>query len=176
MTTRQLNIVATLLSVFIPVTVLILLTPDLLPKLNLPFDPYALPKFYAGINAFTAFILLAALYFIKKKNMKVHMRLIYTAMSLSAIFLVCYILYHWSTDPTSYGGQGIMRNVYYFLLLSHILLSAVLTPFVLFTFVRGFTGQYDRHKRLARWAFPMWLYVCVSGVLCYLMIAPYYPV
>ncbi len=168
------NIVAIILSIAIPLAVAVLMNPRL-PKLTLPFDPYMLPPFYAAINGFTALLLLAALYFIKKRNIVMHQRMIYAAMILSAIFLVCYVLYHSSTQPTSFGGEGTVRYVYYFFLISHIILSAVIVPFVLFTFIRGFTRQDARHRKLAKWTFPLWLYVAVTGVVCYLMIAPYYP-
>ena len=171
---KTLNRWAAFISIAIPAAVLVLMTPDLLPKLQLPFDPYILPPFYAVINALTAVVLLAALYFVKQKNIVMHQRLVYVAMGFSLVFLVSYVLYHSATDPTTYGGEGLLRKVYYFLLISHIILSAVVVPFVLFTFVRGFTGQVEKHRKLAKIAFPLWLYVAVTGVVCYLMLAPYY--
>jgi len=186
---KRLNLVAIVLSIVIPGVVLILLTPGLVPKISLPFDPYHLPPFYATLNAITAFVLITALYFIKQKNIVMHQRMIYIAMGLSFLFLVGYILYHWSTEPTRFGDLnhdgivsleekaklGLSRTIYYFLLISHILLSAIVVPFVLFTFVRGFTGQVEKHRKIAKWAFPLWLYVAVTGVICYLMLAPFYP-
>jgi len=186
---KQLNLVSIVLSIAIPAIVLILLTPGLVPKISLPFDPYSLPPIYATLNGITAVVLVIALYFIKQKNITMHQRMIYIAMGFSFLFLVGYILYHWSTEPTRFGDLnhdgvvsleekaklGASRMVYYFLLLSHILLSAIVVPFVLFTFVRGFTGQVEKHRKIAKWAFPLWLYVAVTGVICYLMIAPYYP-
>lgn len=163
------------LSMAIPLAVLLLLSPGLIPRISLPFDPYLLPPFYATINGLTAIILCLALYFIKQKNVARHMQLIYIAMGLSVIFLISYVLYHWSTEPTGYGGDGLWRNVYYFFLLTHILLSGIVVPFVLFTFIRGLTGQIEKHRALAVWTFPIWLYVAVTGVICYLMLAPYYP-
>lgn len=172
---KKLNIASAILSVLIPGVVLVLLTPGLIPKLSLPFSPYVLPPFYATINAITAVILVLAVYFVKQKKIQLHMRLIYVAMGLSIIFLISYILYHWSAEPTSFGGEGPIRGVYYFILISHIILSGVVVPFVLFTFVRGFTGQVEKHRKLAKWTFPLWFYVAVSGVVSYLMLAPYYP-
>ncbi len=171
---KTLNRWVAFFSIAIPGAVLILMTPGLLPKFQLPFDPYILPPFYAVINGLTAFVLLAALYFVKQKNIVLHQRLIYVAMGLSLIFLVSYILYHGSTEPTSYGGEGLGKKIYYFFLISHILLSGIVVPFVLFTFVRGYTGQVEKHRKLAKWSFPLWLYVAVSGVICYVMLAPYY--
>ncbi len=192
-TTKQiekLNLLAGIISIVVPGAVLVLMTPDLLPKLQLPFNPLILPPIYATINALTAVVLLAALYFIKQKNVVMHSRMIYTAMVFSVLFLIGYILYHSSSDPTKYGDLdhdglisdleaakiGIAKSIYYFFLISHILLSAIIVPFVLFTFVRGYTGQVEKHRKLAKWSFPMWLYVAVSGVICYLMLAPYYPI
>jgi len=186
---KRLNGIAIILSIVIPGLVLVLLTPGAVPKINLPFSPYSLPPIYATLNGITAFVLVLALYFVKQKNIVMHQRMIYVAMGLSFFFLIGYILYHWSADPTRFGDLnydgvvsveekaklGASRMVYYFLLISHIILSAIVVPFVLFTFVRGFTGQIEKHRKIARWAFPLWLYVAVTGVVCYLMISPFYP-
>jgi len=170
---KRMNRVAIALSIAVPLLVAILMNPRM-PKLTLPFDPYILPPFYATINAVTAIVLILAVYFIKQRKIVLHQRMIYIAMGLSVIFLLSYVLYHSSTQPTSYGGQGTIRSIYYVLLISHIILSAVVIPFVLFTFIRGFTRQDERHRKIAKWTFPLWLYVAVTGVICYLMIAPYY--
>ena len=170
---KRMNTLAIVLSILVPLAVAILMNPRM-PKMTLPFDPYILPPFYATINAVTAVVLILAVYFIKQRKIDLHQRMIYIAMSLSATFLICYVLYHSSTQPTSYGGEGTIRYIYYFLLISHIILSAVVVPFVLFTFIRGFTRQDARHKKIAKWTFPLWLYVAVTGVICYLMISPYY--
>jgi len=170
---KRMNTVAIILSIAVPLLVAILMNPRM-PKLTLPFDPYLLPPFYATINAVTALVLILAVYFIKQRKIDLHQRMIFIAMGLSAVFLISYVLYHSSTQPTSYGGEGAIRYVYYFLLISHIILSAAVVPFVLFTFIRGFTRQDARHRKIAKWTFPLWLYVAVTGVICYLMIAPYY--
>lgn len=170
---KRMNRVAIILSIAVPLLVAILMNPRM-PKLTLPFDPYILPPFYATTNAVTAVVLILAIIFIKQGKIALHQRMIFIAIGLSAVFLISYILYHSSTQPTSYGGQGIMRSIYYFLLISHIILSAVVVPFVLFTFIRGFTRQDERHRKIAKWTFPLWLYVAVTGVICYLMISPYY--
>lgn len=161
-------------SIIIPLAVVVLLNPAF-PKFSLPFDPYILPKIHATMNALTVVTLLIALFFIKQKNIEAHQKTIYVALGLSVVFLVSYILYHGSTEPTSFGGTGTIKSVYYFLLISHIILAAVIVPFVLFTFIRGFTRQDEKHRKLAKITFPLWLYVAATGVICYLMLAPYYP-
>ena len=97
-----------------------------------------------------------------------------TAIVFTAIFLVLYIAYHMTSDSTPFGGEGVIKYIYFTILISHILLSVIVIPFVLITFVRGITADFERHKKLARIAFPLWLFVAVSGVVVYLMISPYY--
>jgi len=133
-----------------------------------------LPPIYATINATTAIILIVAVFQIRKGNRKLHERLMKIAISLSAVFLVLYMIYHMTSDSTPYGGEGILRYIYYFVLLTHILLSIVVIPFVLITFVRALSGQFYQHRKIARYTYPLWLYVAVSGVVVYLMISPYY--
>lgn len=138
------------------------------------FDFSFLPPFYAGINALTAICLLAALYQIKQKNIKAHERLISFSMLLSAVFLVCYVLYHLTSESTVYGGEGLAKTIYFIILISHIALSMVIIPFVLISYVYGRNRNVTRHKKIVKYAFPMWLYVAITGVIVYLMIAPYY--
>ena len=133
-----------------------------------------LPPIYATINGLTAIILILAVVQIKKGNRKTHERLIKTAMMMSVVFLLLYITYHMTSGSTKYGGEGSLKYVYYFILLTHIVLSIVVIPFVLITFVRGLTGQFEKHKKIAKITFPLWLYVAISGVVVYLMISPYY--
>ncbi|MEM6725945.1 MAG: DUF420 domain-containing protein [Bacteroidota bacterium] len=173
-TVKVLNRWALALSIIIPLAVAILLNPAV-PKISLPFDPYVLPKIHATVNALTVITLLIALYFIKQRNIEAHQKTIYVALGLSVVFLLSYILYHGSTEPTSYGGEGTMKSVYYFLLITHIILAAGIVPFVLYTFIRGYTRQDEKHRKLAKITFPLWLYVASTGVICYLMLAPYYP-
>ena len=136
--------------------------------------PVFLPPVYAGINAVTSLVLISSLWAVKNKKVKLHELLMKIALGLSALFLVLYVLYHMTSASTPYGGEGIMRPVYYFILISHILLSLAVVPFVLITFLRGITGDFEKHKKIARYAFPLWLYVAVTGVLVYLMVSPYY--
>ncbi|MCX7636504.1 MAG: DUF420 domain-containing protein [Cyclobacteriaceae bacterium] len=138
------------------------------------YDFSFLPGIYATINGITAVLLLAALWFIKQGNRVVHERLMKLCMVLSAAFLVMYVLYHMTSDSTPYGGDGLIRYIYYFILVSHILLSLVVVPLVLFSFLYAITGQFTRHKKIVRFAYPVWLYVAVTGVVVYLMISPYY--
>jgi putative membrane protein len=133
-----------------------------------------LPPIYATINGVTALLLIAALWAIKNGKRSLHNTLMNVAIACSLAFLVMYVAYHMTSDSTPYGGEGFMRGVYFFILISHIVLSIVVIPFVLHTYLRGFLGEYQEHKKLARYTFPIWLYVAVTGVVVYLMISPYY--
>ncbi|WP_299364861.1 DUF420 domain-containing protein [Winogradskyella sp.] len=150
--------------------------------------PVFLPPIYATINAITALVLIVAVVMIKKGNRKMHERLMKFAIMLSVLFLVMYVLYHMTSDSTKFGdlnkdGEldaselsqiGTTRYIYYFILFSHILLSIAVIPFVLITYVRAITNNFERHKRIAKITFPLWLYVAITGVVVYIMISPYY--
>jgi putative membrane protein len=138
------------------------------------YDTSFLPPIYATMNALTAVFLIAGVISIKNKKMDTHRRFMTAAVVFSALFLVLYVIYHATSSSTSFGGEGWIRPVYYFLLISHILLSVIIIPLVLFTYVRALSERFDKHRKLARITFPIWLYVAVSGVLVYLMISPYY--
>lgn len=138
------------------------------------YDFRFLPSIYATINGLTAILLIAAVYFIKQGKRVIHERIMMVCVGLSAAFLVLYVVYHMTTPSTVYGGQGFLKYVYYVILISHIVLSVFITPLVLFTLSRALNGNFDRHKALAKFTFPIWLYVAVSGVVVYLMISPYY--
>ena len=133
-----------------------------------------LPPVYAGINALTALVLVTSVFQIKKGNRKNHETLMKFAIFLSVLFLVFYVVYHMTSDSTKFGGEGFIKYVYYFILTSHIFLSILVIPFVLFTYLRGISGQFEEHKKIARYTFPLWLYVAVTGVIVYFMISPYY--
>ncbi len=167
---KNLNTVITVISIVLPLVVAILFGVRL--NIELPFDVHLLPFINAVLNAASAITLVAALVAVKNKNIKLHSNLIYLAMLLSLIFLLLYVFYHIVTDSTKYEGS--MGYIYYPLLISHIILAAVQAPLVLFAFLYGFTGQIERHKKLVKFSYPVWLYVCITGVICYLMIAPYY--
>ena len=159
-----------IVSIVIPVVVLVLFNIRITSLPPLKF----LPPIYAAINGITAILLIAALYSIKNKKIKQHELLMKTSIFLSLVFLVMYILYHMTTDPTPYGGEGTIRNVYFFILISHITLSIFIVPMVLVTYVRAISKMFDKHKKIARITFPIWLYIAVTGVIVYLMISPYY--
>ncbi|WP_299762814.1 DUF420 domain-containing protein [uncultured Dokdonia sp.] len=133
-----------------------------------------LPPIYATINGLTAIVLVLAVLQIKKGNRKMHERLMKFAILLSVLFLVMYVAYHMTSDSTPYGGEGTIRYLYFFILITHIVLSIVIIPLVLFTYVRALAERFDKHKKLAKITFPIWLYVAVTGVIVYLMISPYY--
>ena len=159
-----------IISIVIPVVVAILFTVRIPNVASLSF----LPPIYATVNGITAVILLLALNAIKNKNIKLHENLMKTAIALSLAFLLMYVAYHMTSDSTSYGGEGFIRYVYFFILISHIILSIGIIPMVLFTYVRAYTKQFEDHKKIARYTFPIWLYVAVTGVIVYFMISPYY--
>ena len=138
------------------------------------YDFTFLPPIYASINGLTAILLIAALICIKSGNRRLHEVLMKSCMILSALFLVMYVLYHMTSESTSFGGMGFIRNVYFFVLISHILLSVGVIPLVLFTYLRAWRKDFKAHRKLARIAFPVWLYVAITGVIVYLMISPYY--
>lgn len=138
------------------------------------YDFSFLPPIYATINGITALVLLMALWAIKSKKRNLHQNLMKTAIGLSAVFLVMYVAYHITSDSTPFGGEGWIRNLYFFILITHILLSIVVVPLVLFTFSRALSGSFEKHKALARFTFPIWMYVAITGVVVYLMISPYY--
>lgn len=138
------------------------------------YDFTFLPPIYASLNGLTAVLLIFALVAIKKGNRKLHEKLMKTCLILGAAFLLMYVLYHMTTDSTPYGGTGWMRSLYFIILVSHIVLSIAVIPMVLISFVRALSNQFDKHMKLARVTFPIWLYVAVSGVVVYLMISPYY--
>ena len=161
--------------VIITLSILIPLVVAILFRVKVDgYDFRFLPPVYAAINALTAVLLIAAVYFVKQGKYKIHEGIMVTCMGLSTSFLVLYVLYHMTTPSTSYGGEGFIKYIYYFILISHIILSVFITPLVLFTFSRALSGNFVRHKALAKFTFPIWLYVAVSGVLVYVMISPYY--
>ena len=138
------------------------------------YDLTFLPPIYATINGITAILLVTGLVCIKNGRTKAHELIMKSCMGLSALFLVMYVAYHMTSASTPFGGSGPIRNVYFFILISHILLSVGVIPLVLFTYLRAWRGDFAGHRKLAKIAFPFWLYVAVSGVVVYLMISPYY--
>ena len=159
-----------ILSITIPLVVAILFLIKIPNVKPLTF----LPPIYAFINAITAIFLSIAYIAIKRKKIILHERLMKISIGLSVIFLVMYVAYHMTSDPTPYGGEGIIRSVYYFILISHVLLSIGIIPLVLVTYVRAISKLFTDHKKIARYTFPIWMYIAVTGVIVYLMISPYY--
>ena len=159
-----------LVSVLIPIVVALLFTVKL-PNV----EPLAfLPPIYASINGLTALILISALIAIKNIKIQLHSLLMKCAIALSLVFLVMYVAYHMTSDSTPLGGEGTIRYIYFTILISHILLSITVIPFVLVTYVRAITNDIQAHKKIAKITFPLWLYVAVTGVVVYIMISPYY--
>lgn len=163
-----------LLSVVIPLAVALLFGVKL-KDFGYDVKPLSfLPPIYATINGITAVVLFTAVWAIKNGKQQLHENLMKLAISLSVAFLVMYVAYHMTSESTKFGGEGAIKYVYYFILITHIALSVIIIPFVLFTYVRALSKSFIRHKKLARITYPMWLYVAVTGVIVYLMISPYY--
>jgi putative membrane protein len=184
---KNLTVPIVIISVAIPAAVaIILLVPGI--KIDFGFNTRALPLFHAILNSTTAILLLASLYFIKNGLVKAHKTANLIAVVLSTVFLVSYVIYHSSNPSTRFGDvnhdgilsepeklqAGFLRYVYYFILSSHIVLSGVIIPLVLFTLQRAFQEKFDKHRKLARITWPIWFYVAVTGVIVYLMISKYY--
>jgi putative membrane protein len=175
-------------SILIPIVVAILFSVKL-KDFGIEVEPFSfLPPIYATINAITALLLVFGVVAIKNGNRELHQKFMTLAIACSVAFLVMYVAYHLTADSTKYGDSnhdgilseteklavGSMRLVYFFILISHILLSIIIIPLVLFTYVRALAKRFDKHKKLAKITFPIWLYVAITGVVVYLMISPYY--
>ncbi len=143
-------------------------------KIDTAIDFSGLPAFYSTLNGLVAVLLIFSLLAIKRGNARLHKKLNMLALLGSALFLLMYVIYHTTTPETLYCGVGPIRYVYFFFLISHIILAALILPFILFTFIRAYTHQYARHKKMARWVYPLWLYVAVTGPVLYLMLSPCY--
>ncbi len=162
------------LSIIIPVAVAALFRIKL-SDFGINVKPLSfLPPIYATINGITAVLLVFAVKAIKNGNRSLHERLVKTAITCSVLFLLMYVAYHMTSDSTPYGGEGVLKYIYLFILITHIILSIIIIPFVLITYVRGISGNFEKHRKIAKITFPLWLYVAVTGVIVYLMISPYY--
>lgn len=163
-----------LLSVAIPLVVVLLFGVNL-RKMGFAVEPLTfLPPIYASVNGVTAFLLVAAVVAIKNGKRQLHENLMKLAIGCSIAFLGMYVAYHMTSDSTVFGGEGFVKYLYYFILITHIILSVVIIPLVLITYVRALAQVFDKHKKIAKITFPIWLYVAITGVIVYLMIAPYY--
>jgi len=163
-----------ILSIAIPLVVALLFGVKL-KDFGYNVEPLSfLPPIYATINGITAVLLVTAVWAIKNGKRQLHENLMKTAIACSVAFLGMYVAYHMTADSTKFGGEGAIKYIYYFILLTHIVLSVIIIPFVLITYVRALAERFDKHRKLARITYPMWLYVAVTGVIVYLMISPYY--
>lgn len=170
---KKYNQFINIVAVAIPLVVAILLNPRI-PKIDLGDWTKMLPHLNGLVNSLTSLSLLAGFYFIKQKKISAHRLMMTVSFCLGAVFLVSYVLYHLSNESTPFGGEGIIRPIYYFLLISHITLSIGVVWFVLRAIYFAMSNQIELHKKAVKWAFPIWLYVSITGVIVYLMIAPYY--
>lgn len=143
-------------------------------ELDLGFDVHIFAKANAIINSIVAVLLLAGLVTAKQGKYELHKKIMLSAILLSVLFLLSYIAHHLLAGETKFGGTGTLKTLYYFILVTHIPLAAIILPFILFTAYRALTGEYDKHKKLVRITWPVWFYVAVTGVLVYIMISPYY--
>ena len=166
---KKYNVYIVILSIAIPIVVALMFSVKLDAQL-----PIFLPPIYATINAITGVLLIIAVWAIKNKKRLLHERLMKTAILCSVVFLMMYLAYHMTSDSTKFGGEGAIKYIYLFILLTHILLSIVVIPFVLLTYVKAITNDFEKHKKIAKITFPLWLYVAVSGVVIYVLISPYY--
>lgn len=156
----------------------LLLVPVLLalPPGELDINVRMLPKLNAGINSMVSVVLVAGLVCIKRGQVRLHKLCMLTAFLLSTVFLLSYVLYHYQAQETRFGGVGSIRYVYFFILITHIVLAAAIVPLSLLTMYRALNDEIAKHKKLARYTWPIWFYVSVTGVILYFMISPYYPV
>ena len=166
--------IITILSIVIPLAVAALFGVNL-RELGFDVEPLTfLPPIYATVNGLTAIVLIAAVIAIKNGNKKLHEQLNTFAIACSLAFLLMYTAYHMTSDSTKFGGEGLIVYVYYFILITHIVLSVIVIPFVLLTYMKAKLGDFTAHKKIAKKTFPLWLYVAITGVIVYLMISPYY--
>ncbi|HLO74031.1 MAG TPA: DUF420 domain-containing protein [Flavobacterium sp.] len=168
------NKLIVVLSIAIPAVVALLFGVNL-KRMGFDVEPLSfLPPIYATINGLTAVILVAAVIAIKNGKRSLHENLMKFAIACSVAFLAMYVAYHMTSDSTKFGGEGVIKYIYYFILITHIVLSVIIIPLVLTTYVKAWSQQFDKHKKIAKITFPIWLYVAVTGVIVYLMISPYY--
>ncbi len=162
------------LSVVVFVLVIVLNKRVLNPPTDFPNFIYRLPMLHAIINGTCALLLIVSLRAIKQGKVALHKKLNLTAFGLSALFLISYVTYHFFVPETTFGGTGIIRSIYYFILITHIILAAVVLPLILISFWHGLNQNIVKHKKIVRFSYPIWLYVAITGVLVYLLISPYY--
>lgn len=163
------------LSIIIPVAVaLLMLFPTVLHIDSGSIDFSSLPFFHAILNGSTALLLITGFVLIKNKNEKGHKISMMTAFIFSSIFLISYVVSKLTNDPVPFKGEGAIRLFYFFILISHIILSIPVLPLALFSIYRGLTGEIQKHTKIVRWTFPIWMYVAITGVMVYMFMIPYY--
>lgn len=173
MNEKKISSIIIAVSILVPTLVAIMFfvsPPEISHHLDLSF----FPKFHAFLNSLTAICLIIGVYFIKNKRIKAHRASMLSAFLFSTVFLVSYVIYHSLSESTKFGGEGVVKFIYLFILFTHIILATLILPLILFTFAKALNNKIDQHKKLAKWTFPLWLYVAVSGVIVYFMISPYY--
>jgi putative membrane protein len=163
-----------IISLSIVVFALVVLMRKVKLDIDFGFDTHVFPKISATLNSIVAILLVVGLYFVKVRKLEAHRKSMMLAVLFSILFLLSYVFYHFTTVETLYGGTGAMKIIYYVLLLTHITLAGVILPFILFAVYRALVGEYDKHKKLTKWVWPIWFYVSVTGVIVYFMISPYY--
>jgi putative membrane protein len=168
---KKLNVVAYIFSAIALSLVVLMRQPD---KADLGIDFRFAPMLNACINTGVAVLLVMALYFIKRKNVVAHRRSVFGAMVLSALFLFFYVIYHFTNQETKYCGTGFMKAIYLVILISHIVLAGVSLPLILVNFIKGYCGLVEEHRKMAKWVFPIWLYVAITGPIVFLMLYPCY--
>jgi putative membrane protein len=168
---KKLNIIAYVLSAVVLSLVVLMRQPE---KADLGIDFTFVPMLNAILNSCVAVLLLLALYFIKRKNIVAHRRSVFAAMVLSALFLFFYVMYHFTNAETKYCGTGMMKVFYLIILISHIVLAGISLPLILLNFIKGYCGLVEEHRKMAKWVFPIWLYVAITGPMCYLFLSPCY--
>tara|TARA_B100000378_G_scaffold271501_1_gene262085 strand:- start:191 stop:724 length:534 start_codon:yes stop_codon:yes gene_type:complete len=163
------------LSVIIPIAVaFLMLFPNVFHIASENYDFSSLPFFHAVLNGSTAILIFTGFVLIKNKKTELHKASMLSAFSLSSIFLVSYMISKITNEPVPFGGEGMIRDIYFFILISHILLSIPVLPLALFSIYRAMTGEIEKHKSIVKWTFPIWMYVAITGVLVYLLMSPYY--
>ena len=167
---KNYNSIILLVSIVLPSIIAVLFFTNKIEGYDFSF----LPATYAFTNGLTFVSLIAGVIAIKNGNKRLHQKFMTTAIILSIYFLFAYVLYHITTESTKFGGTGTIKTMYLFILLTHILGSIAVVPMVLITYVRALNQRFDKHKKIAKYAFPLWAYVSLTGVIVYLMISPYY--
>ena len=163
------------LSIIIPIVVaLLMMFPTVFYLESENYDFSSLPFFHAILNGSTAILLVTGFILIKNKNTRLHKLSMISAFILSTIFLLSYVVSKLTNAPVPFGGEGLIRYIYFFILISHILLSVAVLPLALFSIYRGITGEFEKHKSIVKWTFPIWMYVAITGVLIYIFMSPYY--